>query len=113
MDCDHSCARPVCAGGTGRGAGRGRGRIAFAPPVSVRLHLAGRRRAVGENQGKTPERAVGYDLRGLHDPDHIPAHGQHVAPPGDRLDQQFADHLVAQRIAQPLDAGRARRLVAF
>ena len=48
----------------------------------------------------------------LNHPDHIFAHGQHIAPPCDVFDQKFADHLVAQRIAQPFDARGACCLFA-
>ncbi len=39
--------------------------------------------------------------------------GEHITLPGDRLDQQFGDHLVAERIAQPLDPGRAGGFLAL
>ncbi len=44
--------------------------------------------------------SVGVDLHHL---DHVFAHRQHVSAPCDVFDQKFADHLVAQRVAQPFD----------
>jgi putative flavoprotein involved in K+ transport len=52
--------------------------------------------------------ANGIDLpeeRSDH-PDRVLAHGQHIAAPGDGLDQQLADQLVAQGIAQPFHPRR-------
>lgn len=46
------------------------------------------------------------------DLDHVLVDGEHVAPAGDVLDQEFADKLVAQAVTQPLDAGGPRGLFA-
>ena len=43
---------------------------------------------------------------------HALIYGKDIAAPGDILDQQLADDLVAQTVAQTLDPRRARRLVA-
>ena len=42
----------------------------------------------------------------LNHPDHIFAHGQHIAPARDIFYQKLADHLIAQCVAQPFDPGR-------
>ena len=55
------------------------------------------------------ESAIGW----LDHPDDILVDREHIAFAGDILDQQFADHLIAQRITQAFDSGGTRGFVAF